>query len=208
MILFLALLVSPSTASLADTMQKIASSVRAAVPPADNSLAINAMTNEGLSEADDQVGSATGQTLLQRIVETLVNSRLDILFYTGGCHRNYTSGCPLGWTEDPETRLCTPASDTGSPECASFDLNRIEAAPKFAVKCKAQWPCVSCLRDFTACPYHWEPVDDEKSTCQPMREYVGPCKEKVLFSKTNFPTNLDKAKWAAICYAEWPCHLY
>ena len=192
--------------SLSDTMQRLAGTIRAIVPPVDNTMAINAMGEDALAEAAGQVGLSEGQTLLDRIVQTLVESRLNTFAYSGGCHRNYTMECPTGWTLDSENRQC--ASSGNVPEGCdklSSDISDILKSD-FAIKCQTQWPCVSCERKFTGCPLLWV-FDDVSSKCRPTAKYFGPCTDPVDFTSpaTSFKANLDKARWAAICFAEWPC---
>lgn len=196
---------SSGATPLGETMKALAASIQSVVPPTDNSQAMAAMTAAGLQEAEEQVEDVQGSTLLERVVRTLVGARLNTHFLTGGCHRNYTVPCPSGWTYSETENTCAPPSsgDTSLPmDCEVLNLDRIESVkkPDFALRCRTQWPCVACERDFTKCPFQWVSVDDG---CAPLPEYIGPCDQAVNFSKLK--TDIDKARWAALCYAEWPC---
>ena len=194
--------------SLTSSMQRMAAAVQSVVPPADNSKVEQALGNEGLAAVSNQVNLAQGDSLLERIVRTLVEARMDTHFYTGMCPRNFSVTCPSGYSEDTSLGLCVVgeiADESLPAECASFPIagDRLRAA-EFSKKCKTQWPCAACTKSFKTCPEKFEPQQqDVPGVCAPTREYLGPCKEIVDFRK--FKDVQTKARWATSCYTDWPC---
>ena len=191
-----------SPLSLGASMARMAAAVKSVVPPADNSQVEQAIGNAGLADASTQISSAQGDSLLDRIVRTLVGARLDAHFYTGMCARNYTSGCPNGYSKDSEENKCIlgDATDASLPaDCAAFVPGSVNG-PDFSLRCKTQWPCGACTKSFKGCP---EKFFEQDSVCYPTREYVGPCRQAMNFK--TFKSSETKARWAASCYTDWPC---
>ena len=195
---------------LGQTMQNLADTVKRVVPPADNSAALEAMTAEGIQDSEDAIQVAEGNDLLERIVNAMVDARLNTLFLTGLCPRNYTITCPTGWTETvPGLQCDNPSGDpsTTPPGCQQFYPKQYSSPvlkADFATKCKVQWPCAACTKDFSNCPRQFRQVEEAtKGLCMPRKKYLGPCPEVIDFRK--FPDDTEKAKWATRCYTEWPC---
>lgn len=196
--------------ALGDTMQNLAKTVEKVVPPADNTAALEAMTAEGIRDSEDAIQAAQGDSLLGRIVNALVDARLNALILTGMCPRNYTITCPTGWTETvPGLQCDNPAMDPASTplDCQRMFANQYSSPvlrADFATKCKVQWPCAACTKDLSNCPDQFQQVEEAtKGYCKPNKNYLGPCPEPIDFRK--FPDNTEKARWATRCYTEWPC---
>ena len=201
------------------------------VPPANNAAALNAMTEEGMDDAENQASAAEQDTLVGQVVSTLIDARLNTFVYTGLCRRNYTNPCPSGWTEtgppepeakegeeeQPKDRTQLPIqcsveavdAENPNPACETYNITADTVftpsdKEAFALKCKVQWPCAACRRDFSGCPENFENVDPNiDGLCKPKRTYVGPCVEAVDVRKTQ--DTVTKARWAAGCYTSWPC---
>ena len=191
--------------SLSASMERMASAVQSVMPPVDNSQVEQAIGNAGLLAASEQIAAAKGDSLLERIVRSLVEARLDAHFYTGMCARNYSVPCPNGYTQDPSGTKCLVGDVTDEnmpPECAVYNIDLLGASD-FARRCKTQWPCASCTKSFKTCPEKFEQVNDVEGVCAPKREYTGPCREVVDFRK--FKSRETKARWATSCYTDWPC---
>lgn len=196
--------------ALGETMQNLAKTVEKVVPPADNTAALEAMTAEGIQDSEDAIQAAEGDSLLGRVVNALVDARLNALFLTGMCPRNYTITCPTGWTETvPGLECDNPAMDPAStpPDCQRMYAKQYSSPvlkADFATKCKVQWPCAACTKDFSNCPRQFHQVEEAtKGYCKAGHKYLGPCPEAIDFGK--FPDNTEKATWATRCYTEWPC---
>lgn len=190
--------------SLSASMERMASAVQTVIPPVDNSQVEQAIGNAGLLSASEQVASAKGDSLLERIVRTLVEARLDTHFLTGMCARNYSVPCPNGYTQDPSGTRCLVGDvtdDSMPPECAVYVPDPLRASD-FSRRCKAQWPCAACTKSFKNCPEKFE-EQQVGGVCAPKSEYTGPCREVIDFRK--FKSSETKARWAASCYTDWPC---
>lgn len=193
---------------LGKTLSNLVSSAQQVLPPADNSLVYKAIAAAGIEKAESQISASKQDDLVTRVVSTLVNARLDAHFYTGMCFRNYTDACPSGWAPQEEG-LCVRAGEEQeeSPrECLSFSSLGATSAKKsdFALKCKAQWPCSACKRDFSNCPTDFVQVDQGiKGNCEPTERYLGPCREPIDFRKVT--DSREKPRWASRCYTSWPC---
>jgi CPW-WPC domain-containing protein len=200
--------------------------VASMVPPADNQAALAAMTEQGLEEAEEEASDAEQDTIVGQVVSTLIESRLKTFIHTGLCRRNYTAHCPNGWTmagmpekkeeDEKEPQIPMDGSvqcsaeevdpENSDPGCASYNVTDAMspvAKEAFALKCKVQWPCAACKRDFSRCPEDFDADQERVGVCKPKPTYVGPCPEAVDFSKTS--DTVLKARWAARCYSSWPC---
>ena len=170
---------------------------------------IQAITADGLNDAENEIQSAGDDSLVERVVQTLVEARLNAHFFTGMCARNYTNVCPSGWTESEPGIACVPSlADPSVPsDCGTFKLAEYPSAglkAEFALKCKAQWPCAACTRNFNDCPEKFaQSTEGVKGLCTPIVGYVGPCNDEVDFRKVT--VSLEKARWAARCFTSWPC---
>ena len=191
------------SSSLGGALSKLLSSAKKVVPRADNSLVFKALAAAGISKAESQLDTDKQDDLVQRVISTLVTARLDTFYFNGMCFRNYTQNCPVGWSD------CTnPSQDDSLPStCASFPsqgaTNTMKA--EFALRCKADWPCGACIRDFSDCPSDFKQVQEgTKGFCKPkFPEYRGPCSEQIDFRRTT--DTKEKARWAARCETTWPC---
>jgi CPW-WPC domain-containing protein len=182
------------------------SAVKGVVLPANNAAVQAAILNEGLEDTENQIQLAQGDSLLSRIVRTLVEARLDAHFLTGMCPRNYTIPCPRGYSIVPSTEgentLCVPdqPDDSLPVSCATFRPNlHVLEKSDFALKCKTEWPCAACTKSYLGCP---EKFRQDANVCKSTAEYIGPCNGSYDFGKF---APIDKARWAASCYTHWPC---
>jgi CPW-WPC domain-containing protein len=175
------------------------------IPPPDNSLVFRALAAAGITKAESQLDTDKQGQLVKQVVSTIAHARLDTHFYSGMCYRNYSSPCPAGWTLQPDA-CSNPSQDASLPqECASFpiDGSNIKKS-EFAVKCRAQWPCGACTRDFSDCPNDFIQVEEgRKALCEPATMYGGPCPERIDFRKIT--DTKEKARWASRCLTSWPC---
>lgn len=204
----------PIDQSPASLVNDIAAAVKQAVVPPDNSQVMGAILTDGLNEASAQAQAAQGESLLTRVVRTLVEARLNTHLYTGMCPRNYTVPCPSGYevqidpiSNNPTSCVSSNMGEGMSPACASLNLlvsGSAAAKELFATKCSAQWPCAACTRNFSKCPLKWVSDESNLQLCTPPAVYVGLCGgETIDFSKIK--SNIDKARWAASCGDQWPC---
>jgi len=201
---------SPPLAPLAlgAAMQQMEAAVKETILPADNSAVESAILDEGLQSTENQIVSAQGDSLLDRIVRTLVESRLDAHFFTGMCPRNYTVPCPRGYTDNGGTCIADQPDESLPAECATYSGNGAASMrpEEFSKRCQVQWPCAACTRSFKNCPAKFQNTDTGiTGVCVPTRGYIGPCKGEYDFRDSKKFTNLDKARWAASCYTNWPC---
>jgi CPW-WPC domain-containing protein len=202
----------PAPPSLAGVLGGLNDIVSKAVPAADNQAALKAITDDGLTEAENQITTASQDSLVASVVKTLVDARLNTFIHTGMCRRNYSAPCPVGWTKEDladGSVSCSSGSltDSSSSACSSYTMSDAWLQPAkeaFALKCKVEWPCAACKRDFSNCPKNFQPeTPNVIGICVPTKSYMGPCPERVDFSKTK--NTVDKARWAAFCYTSWPC---
>ena len=136
---------------------------------------------------------------LATVAFAMAQARLLKSEYVGGCPRDM-SGCPTLWA-DRSDGLCEPPQDYDGL-CTAVDVAglSIEQKEDFAWKCKASWPCApSCKLDFATCPEAW---DNLNGLCLAPSSYDGICSPAMMF--TSF-TLQQKAEWAAMCSARWPC---
>jgi len=129
----------------------------------------------------------------------MIQARLLKFEYAGGCPREMV-GCPTFWADQGDG-LCAPPDDYDGL-CAATDVKGLSVEEKevFAWKCKASWPCApSCKLVFGTCPDTWQNID---GLCLAPLSYDGTCSPAMRF--TSF-TPQQKAEWAAMCSARWPC---
>lgn len=188
--------------SLTGALGNMMNVVETLVPPANNQGALQAMAEQGMDEAEQQASAAEQDTLVGQVVSTLIDARLNTFVYTGMCRRNYTDACPKGWTQsEGKCTVETIDPENPNPACESLTTDLSQTAKEeFAIKCKVQWPCAACMRDFSTCPVDFDLLD---GICVPKNTYIGPCPEAIDFRKTEDP--VTKARWAARCYTSWPC---
>jgi CPW-WPC domain-containing protein len=190
-------------------MTNLMNLVESKLPPADNQGALEAMTKQGLEEAESQASAAEQDGVVAQVVSTIVNARLGTFVYTGMCVRNYTEPCPVGWKkEEPEGGegpiSCSPEEVSETVGCQPYNVTEGFTAvvkESFSIKCKVHWPCAACKRDFSNCPVSFELT--EEGLCGPTSSYVGPCPENIDFKQIT--DTVLKARWAARCLTQWPC---
>ena len=151
-----------------------------------------------LSQAleDEQLQSALAEAAYAKVHERVLRSK-----FVGGCPRQF-KGCPEGWGGDGN--ICSPGVDYDGL-CKAFDRAALEGKSvqekeAFAAECRLSWPCTpSCARDFSGCPESWE---SSSGACIAPGSYAGMCSTTTSFS--GYSTR-QKADWAALCDAAWPC---
>ena len=215
----------PQPPSLSGVLNQMMTIVERVVPPSHNSAAMAAMTQDGIEEAEEKIQTSQQDSIVKQVVKTLVTARLNPYFTTGMCMRNYTQACPVGWTEtrleDGTVSCLSPKAegeDSGGEEqavvekpksakCSEYNVTSSLTPPakeKFALKCKVEWPCAACLRNFDDCPNLFKRQDPEVAgLCVPMAAYSGPCNDRIDFRFA--PDTREKARWAARCFTSWPC---
>lgn len=127
------------------------------------------------------------------------------------CERDYSFPCPndynyIGGAKVDDEELCAPSSDYDGP-CKGQELNiknmSESAKEHWSQKCQTFWPCKKCVRNFSElCPEKWHKVKDSIRTCEPTKEYHGPCNFPVNFSGYN-ARMLEN--WSMHCKAWWKC---
>ena len=173
--------------------------VSAGVEHGDDAAAIAHLKNEGLAAISEDLAYDAQSNLLATVAFALVQARVQKAEFVGGCPRDM-SGCPTFWA-DQGNGFCEPPEDYDGL-CVAIDVEgfSIEDKEAFAWKCRASWPCApSCKLDFETCPKSWENLD---GLCLAPSSYDGMCSPAMIFSSF---TLHQKAEWAAMCSASWPC---
>ena len=183
-------------ALIADMRDRMSSS---SAEHGDDSEAVANLKKQALVEISKDLADDEQSTLLETFAFAMVQARVLKLAYVGGCPRDM-SGCPTSWA-DQGSGVCDPPEDYDGL-CTTIDVKGLsqEQREDFAWKCKASWPCaLSCKLDFGTCPNEWNNVD---GLCLAPSTYDGKCSPAMLFSSF---TSQQKAEWAAMCSARWPC---
>ena len=165
----------------------------------DDSQAVANLKQRGLDAIAEDLAQDQQSTHLETVAFAMVQSRLLKLVYVGGCPRDM-SGCPTFWAEQ-SNGVCEPPEDYDGL-CVAIDVKglAVEEKEDFAWKCRASWPCTpSCKLDFEGCPATWQNLN---GLCLAPSVYDGICSPAMLFSSF---TPKQKAEWAAMCSARWPC---
>ena len=165
----------------------------------DDSEAVSKLKEEALVEIAKELANDEQSKRLEATAFAMVQARVLKLAYVGGCPRDM-SGCPTLWA-DQSNGVCEPPEEYDGL-CIAFDVKGLSHGQKeeFAWKCRASWPCVpSCKLDFGTCPDAW---DNLNGLCLAPSSYDGSCSPAMLFSSF---TSKQKADWAAMCSARWPC---
>ena len=165
----------------------------------DDAEVVAKLKQDGLVAIAEDLAYDARFNQLETAAFAMVQARVLKFEYAGGCPRDM-SGCPTFWA-DQSNGLCAPPDDYDGL-CASTDVNGLSAEQKedFAWKCRASWPCApSCKLDFRTCPNTWDNID---GLCLAPSSYDGICSPAMMF--TSF-TPQQKAEWAAMCSARWPC---
>jgi CPW-WPC domain-containing protein len=183
-------------ALVADMRDRLTS---ASVEHGDDAEAVAQLKTEGLDALAEDLAYDEQSNRLATVAFAMVQARVLKSEYVGGCPRDM-SGCPTSWA-DQSSGLCEPPGDYDGL-CVATDVNglSIEQKEDFAWKCKASWPCSpSCKLDFETCPDKW---DNLNGLCLAPSSYDGICSPAMMFSSF---TSQQKAEWAAMCGARWPC---
>jgi len=183
-------------ALVADMRDRLTS---ASVEHGDDAEAIAHLKSEGLAAIAEDLAYEQQSNLLATAAFAMVQTRVLKAEYVGGCPRDM-NGCPSLWA-DQSNGLCEPPDDYEGL-CVAFNARGFSVAEKeqFAWKCRASWPCVpSCKLDFETCPDSWENLN---GLCLAPSSYDGVCSPAMMFSSF---TRQQKAEWAAMCSARWPC---
>ena len=169
--------------------------------------AYQAVQNQAFSQALRQQQAAAGASVIDTEIFRIVNYRMAMHYFGGGCIRDYAPPCPLGWTPSPvegeETILCSAPADYEGPckgDGASVHARASpEAKTEVAVLCEAEWPCKVCRKRYDVCPQRWT---SEADLCKAPLNYEGVCERVVDFRNM---TDFHKARWASRCTSVWPC---
>ena len=187
-----------------DGLAAVVSDVRdhmtsASVEQGDDAEAVAHLENEGLAALAEDLAYDEQSNRLATVAFAMVQARVLKSEYVGGCPRDM-SGCPTSWA-DQSNGLCEPPADyDGLCTATDFKLFSIGQKEDFAWKCRASWPCApSCKLDFETCPDTW---DNLNGLCLAPSSYDGICSPAMMFSSF---TSQQKAEWAAMCGARWPC---
>mmetsp|Transcript_61264 Transcript_61264/g.189853 ORF Transcript_61264/g.189853 Transcript_61264/m.189853 type:complete len:146 (-) Transcript_61264:135-572(-) len=85
--------------------------------------------------------------------------------------------------------------------CAGVSAGSGRGLEAFAWRCRAAWPCtLPCRKDFSVCPQGWTHEGD--GLCVAPAEYSGGCSSATDFAALPLQ---ERAHWAAVCNAPWPC---
>lgn len=171
---------------------------RAEGDSAGESAALAHLKEKGVASLSAAVAQDAMDDLVFEHVRALVATKLAKQLHIGGCPRNY-GGCPVGWLTSGDA--CAPPDDYDGL-CAAVNADTFSDAEKeaFAWKCKASWPCkAACKLDFSGCPQQWA---DDGGLCVAPASYDGMCSPAMQFASLSAH---DKAKWASVCNARWPC---
>lgn len=176
-----------------------AASVDAMVTAARKELAAS-LEKEGLREELDEAVAKAATLAVKRYV------------YLGGCPRDFSATCPLGWTAGSGDTCAPPASYGGACGSMSFKglgQSELEAA---VLKCSVNFPCASpstsvslsthaapCDRGFAACPEGWEV---QNGLCVAAGSYDGLCSPVADLRDVG---DEGKASWAARCNVRFSC---
>lgn len=126
---------------------------------------------------------------------TLVRNQLIKALHAGGCARDYSAACPLGWSS--ENGACVPSADYTGP-CGSGSAGTSAAQKEsFAIQCAASWACADGAVSFAGCPAGWT---SQGSACTAPSSYNGISSTTMNFSGMS---NEQKAKWAVFAGAHW-----
>jgi len=120
--------------------------------------------------------------------------------YLGGCPRDFSASCPIGWSAG-SGGACEPPADysgpCGSMSFSSLGQSQLEDA---VLKCSVDFPCAApCDHGFSACPEGWS---EEKGLCTAGASYDGLCSPVADFREAS---DESKALWSARCGASFSC---
>lgn len=165
----------------------------------DDTEAVAKLEQEGVASIAKDLAYDEQSDRLETLAFTMVQERVLKLEYVGGCPRDM-SGCPTSWSDKGNGSCEPPAGYDGSCAATNVEELSVEQKEDFAWKCKASWPCMpSCKLDFGTCPDAWENLD---GLCLAPSTYDGTCSPAMMFSSLS---SQQKANWAAMCNARWPC---
>jgi len=126
---------------------------------------------------------------------TLVRNQIVKSLHAGGCARDYSAACPLGWSS--ENGACVPSADYTGPCGTGSAGTSASQKESFAIQCAASWACADGAVSFSVCPAGWTA---QGGACTAPTNYSGICSTTTDFSGMS---NEQKAKWAAMCGAHW-----
>ncbi|CAA9990330.1 CPW-WPC family protein [Plasmodium knowlesi strain H] len=125
------------------------------------------------------------------------------------CKKDYSRGCPQGWTKEKDGSCYAPVKYSG-PCLSRMSLLNVDEDMKVALEklCNVSFPCVeTCDLDMNdPCPTGWFVKSDafgNALACLPPDNYRGPCGEETkLIGLTNLKS---KKRMAYECAVKWPC---
>ena len=153
-------------------------------------------------------GIVSPMEMTRQKARDLVRIRLNTHFFGGACIRNHTEVCPSGWTLNATGNGCDAEGGYEGP-CKQTpvlltNMSTPEDKMNVSMSCRVEWPCMTCILDFSQCPVDWRRIKKNNSTlvCESTGDYRGYCNHVVDFQNT---TDRDKATWATRCDAQWRC---
>ena len=182
-------------AVIGDVVARVA---RAEGDSAGDAAALEQLKEQGVASLAAALAQDALDDQTSEYVRALVGTKLAKQMYIGGCPRDY-AGCPVGWLTSGSA--CMPPEDyDGLCTAVGSEALSDDEKEAFAWKCKASWPCkAACKLDFSGCPQQWT---HGGGLCMAPPSYDGMCSPAMQFA--SFAAH-DKAKWASVCNARWPC---
>merc|ERR1712232_30159 len=146
------------------------------------------LEKEGLREELHEAAASAATLAVKRYV------------YLGGCPRDFSAACPLGWTAGSGVTCDPPASYTGPCGAMSFKSLGQNALEDAVLKCRVNFPCAApCDHSFAACPEGWS---EQAGLCIAGGDYDGLCSPVADLREAG---DEGKAAWAARCSARFSC---
>jgi CPW-WPC domain-containing protein len=125
----------------------------------------------------------------------LVHANVVKALHNGGCARDYSATCPLGWSS--ESGSCVPPAGYSGNCGTGAAGSSTQQKEQFAAQCAASWACADAGVNFGSCPAGWTASN---GTCNAPASYTGICSGNMDFSAMS---DAQKANWAAFCGAHW-----
>ena len=189
---------SDALASIANVIQGATSSASYKGKKSGDAAAIANAVSSGTKKLSEAVASEMNLAALRSDAFVLTHLQLRKQLHVGGCSRDYSIGCPVGFVDNGST--CSPSSDYTGP-CGSRNLKSFSTSQKedFAFKCGVSWPCSGMQSpSYAGCPTGWQ--SGEGGVCMAPSSYGGICSPTTNFGSFS---ETEKAQWSAFCGVNW-----
>ena len=124
--------------------------------------------------------------------------RLLKLTHVGGCPRDMSATCPVGWESSGAACVAHSDYEGRCGEIAHSKLQSPQAKENISWRCGVSWPCLAaCTKSFANCPQGWTSAG---TLCKAPAKYDGICSPSMDFATYSVD---DKIEWGVMCGAEW-----